>query len=95
MQWAGALESQAPIIETWAQYCPCRSRWVGNSKVSSDPPSWRRSPDDRRRERLAENAAATQVVLSADEVADLNITAARIGVHGDRYNDLHMRLVDR
>jgi aryl-alcohol dehydrogenase-like predicted oxidoreductase len=48
-------------------------------------------PGTRRRERLQENAAATQVPLSADEVADLNTTAARIGVHGNRY--MHMSLV--
>jgi len=52
-------------------------------------------PGTRRRERLEENAAATRVALSADEIADLNTTAARIGVHGNRYNDLHMGLVDR
>jgi aryl-alcohol dehydrogenase-like predicted oxidoreductase len=50
-------------------------------------------PGTRRRERLAENAAATQVALSADEIADLNTAAARIGVHGNRYNDHHMSLV--
>jgi aryl-alcohol dehydrogenase-like predicted oxidoreductase len=50
-------------------------------------------PGTRRRERVEENAASTQVALSADEVADLDVTAARIGVHGNRYNDLHMGLV--
>jgi aryl-alcohol dehydrogenase-like predicted oxidoreductase len=52
-------------------------------------------PGTRRRERLDENAAATQVALSADEVADLDAAAERIGVHGNRYNDLHMSLVGR
>ncbi len=52
-------------------------------------------PGTRRRERLAENAAATQVALSADEIAYLNATAATIGVHGNRYNDDHMGLVGR
>ena len=52
-------------------------------------------PGTRRRERLEENTAATQVALSADEIADLDAMAARIGVHGNRYNDLHMNLVDR
>jgi aryl-alcohol dehydrogenase-like predicted oxidoreductase len=52
-------------------------------------------PGTRRRERLAENASATRVALSADEIADLNTTAARIGVHGNRYNDHHMSLVGR
>jgi aryl-alcohol dehydrogenase-like predicted oxidoreductase len=51
-------------------------------------------PGTRRRERLQENAAATQVALSADETASLN-AAARIGVHGNRYNDHHMSLVGR
>jgi aryl-alcohol dehydrogenase-like predicted oxidoreductase len=52
-------------------------------------------PGTRRRERLQENAAATQVPLSADEIADLNTAPARIGVHGNRYNDHHMSLVGR
>ena len=52
-------------------------------------------PGTRRRERLRENAAATQLALSADEIADLDALAARIGVHGNRYNDLHLGLVGR
>jgi aryl-alcohol dehydrogenase-like predicted oxidoreductase len=50
-------------------------------------------PGTRRPDRLAENTAATQVALSADDIADLDTMAARIGVHGNRYNDLHMSLV--
>ncbi len=52
-------------------------------------------PGTRRRERLEENAAATQVALSADEVTELNTTAARLGMHGNRYNDMHLSLVGR
>jgi aryl-alcohol dehydrogenase-like predicted oxidoreductase len=52
-------------------------------------------PGTRRLERVEENAAATQVPLSADELADLNELAARVGVQGDRYNEQHMGLVDR
>jgi aryl-alcohol dehydrogenase-like predicted oxidoreductase len=52
-------------------------------------------PGTRRRGRLEENAAATRVALSADELADLNSAAARLGVHGNRYNDLHMSMVER
>lgn len=52
-------------------------------------------PGTRRRERLEENAASTTVALSADEVADLNAVASRIGVQGKRYNDLLMGLVGR
>jgi aryl-alcohol dehydrogenase-like predicted oxidoreductase len=52
-------------------------------------------PGTRRRERLEENAAATSVALSADEVSDLDAMASRIGVQGNRYNDQHMGLVGR
>lgn len=41
------------------------------------------------------NAAATELALTADEVADLNTAAAQLGVHGNRYKDLHMGLVGR
>jgi aryl-alcohol dehydrogenase-like predicted oxidoreductase len=52
-------------------------------------------PGTRRRERLEENAGATRVALSADDVADLNAAAAAIGVHGDRYGDHHLNLTGR
>ncbi|MFJ8025484.1 aldo/keto reductase [Streptomyces sp. NPDC096311] len=51
-------------------------------------------PGTRRIERVQENAAATEVALSADEMAELNAVAASIGVHGDRYNEHHMSLLD-
>lgn len=52
-------------------------------------------PGTRRTERIEENAAATAVALSADDLADLNALTARIGVQGNRYNDLHMSYVGR
>ncbi|MEQ0564241.1 aldo/keto reductase [Amycolatopsis sp. NEAU-NG30] len=52
-------------------------------------------PGTRRLERVGENATATQVALSADELADLDSLAERVGVQGDRYNQHHMSLVDR
>lgn len=52
-------------------------------------------PGTRRTERIQENAGATQVSLSADDKADLDGLARRIGVHGDRYNAQHMGFVDR
>ncbi|WP_026554420.1 aldo/keto reductase [Arthrobacter sp. 35W] len=52
-------------------------------------------PGTRRRERLEENAGSATVALSADEVADLDAVASRIGVQGNRYNELHMGLVGR
>ena len=51
-------------------------------------------PGTRRIERVRENAGGTAVALSADDVADLNAVAARIGVAGDRYNEQHMALVE-
>jgi aryl-alcohol dehydrogenase-like predicted oxidoreductase len=52
-------------------------------------------PGTRRLERVEENAAATHVPLSADELADLNELATRIGVQGNRYNEQGMSLVGR
>ncbi|CAN5194879.1 aldo/keto reductase [soil metagenome] len=50
-------------------------------------------PGTRRRGRVDENAGSTQVALSADEVADLDGLAARVGVQGNRYNDAGMAMV--
>ncbi|GIG55246.1 aldo/keto reductase [Demequina activiva] len=51
-------------------------------------------PGTRRLERVDENAAATAVALSADDIAALDGLAAAVGVAGDRYGEAHMRLVD-
>ncbi|WP_328778426.1 aldo/keto reductase [Streptomyces canus] len=51
-------------------------------------------PGTRRIARIEENIGATQLPLSADELADLNELAGRVGVQGDRYNEHHMSLVD-
>jgi aryl-alcohol dehydrogenase-like predicted oxidoreductase len=50
-------------------------------------------PGTRRLERVEENVGSTQVPLSADEVADRDAAAARIGVQGNRYNDTGMSMV--
>ncbi len=52
-------------------------------------------PGTRRRERIDENAAATTVGLSADDLADLNSLVDRLGVAGNRYDDAGMRMVGR
>lgn len=52
-------------------------------------------PGTRRVSRLEENAGSTTVALSADDIADLDAVAARVGVHGDRYNARHMGYVNR
>jgi len=50
-------------------------------------------PGTRRLSRIEENAGATALALSADEVADLDSVATRIGVAGNRYNDAGMAMV--
>ncbi|MBS1906600.1 MAG: aldo/keto reductase [Actinobacteria bacterium] len=52
-------------------------------------------PGTRRTARIAENAAATAVALSADERADLDSLAVRLGVAGDRYNPTQFSYVGR
>ncbi|MEU5593382.1 aldo/keto reductase [Streptomyces sp. NPDC020298] len=52
-------------------------------------------PGTRRLSRVEENIGATGLPLSADELADLNELAGRIGVQGDRYNEHHMSLVEK
>lgn len=50
-------------------------------------------PGTRRRERIDENAGATSIALSADDIADLNGLADRIGVAGNRYDEAGMAAV--
>lgn len=52
-------------------------------------------PGTRHTERIRENAAATTVALSADETADLDGLAQRVGVRGERYNAEHLTYLDR
>lgn len=52
-------------------------------------------PGTRRRQRIDENAAATSLGLSADDLADLNTLVDRIGVAGNRYDDSGMAMVGR
>jgi aryl-alcohol dehydrogenase-like predicted oxidoreductase len=52
-------------------------------------------PGTRRTSRIEENAGSTKLPLSADELADLDTLAQRIGVHGDRYNQTHLSYVNR
>lgn len=52
-------------------------------------------PGTRRTSRIRENAGASGVALSADDVADLDSLARKVGVHGDRYNQFHLGLVGR
>ncbi|HEY3557126.1 MAG TPA: aldo/keto reductase [Kribbella sp.] len=51
-------------------------------------------PGTRRTARIQENTAATTVALSADERADLDSLAQRIGIRGNRYDATHMAYVN-
>ncbi len=51
-------------------------------------------PGTRRTARIKENAEATHVALTADEVSGLDALARSLGVHGDRYNATHMGYVN-
>lgn len=51
-------------------------------------------PGTRRMSRVEENNGSTAVALSADETAELDEIAERVGVRGDRYNAEHMSFLD-
>jgi aryl-alcohol dehydrogenase-like predicted oxidoreductase len=52
-------------------------------------------PGTRHTERVIENAGAATIALSADDLAELDELADRVGVHGDRYNEQQNSLIDR
>jgi len=52
-------------------------------------------PGTRRTPRMLENAGATTIALSSDDVAELNGIATTVGVSGDRYNESGMGMVNR
>jgi len=52
-------------------------------------------PGTRHTSRIEENAGATGVGLSSDEVAGLDSLTELVGVHGDRYNETQMGFIDR
>ena len=52
-------------------------------------------PGTRRLERLDENLGATQVDLTAEDLADLDRASADVQVVGDRYPEAMQRMVDR
>ena len=52
-------------------------------------------PGTRRLSRVEENVGATTIALSADDLADLNAVADRIGVHGERYTAAQQAAVGR
>jgi aryl-alcohol dehydrogenase-like predicted oxidoreductase len=52
-------------------------------------------PGTRRLARLKENLAATEVELTADDLASIDAAASKITVQGERYPEAMQRLIDR
>ncbi len=50
-------------------------------------------PGTRRHSRIDENVGAASILLSADDIADLDALTERFGVAGDRYNEAGLRMV--
>lgn len=82
-------------VATLAQAKDATPGMVALAWLLAQHPSIVPIPGTRRTARIEENAGATRVPLSADELSDLNELAGRIGVKGDRYNEHHMSLVDK
>jgi aryl-alcohol dehydrogenase-like predicted oxidoreductase len=85
-----ALVSQVRIL---AEEKSCTPGQIALAWLLAQHPSIVPIPGTRRRSRVDENTGATRVALSADEVAGLNVLAARVGVQGDRYNPAGMAMV--
>ncbi|GGS97397.1 aldo/keto reductase [Streptomyces violaceus] len=82
-------------IATLAQAKDATPGQVALAWLLAQHPSIVPIPGTRRLGRIDENIGATQLPLSADELADLHELADRVGVQGDRYNEHHMSLVDK
>lgn len=52
-------------------------------------------PGTRRTARIRENAGATEVALSPDQLDDLHRLAETVGVQGERYDAEHLGYIDR
>ncbi|GAA2591213.1 MULTISPECIES: aldo/keto reductase [Streptomyces] len=91
----GANQALVEHIATLAQAKDATPGQVALAWLLAQHPSIVPIPGTRRLGRIDENIGATQLPLSADELADLHELADRIGVQGDRYNEHHMSLVDK
>ncbi|MCT9138404.1 aldo/keto reductase [Streptomyces violarus] len=90
-----ANEALVKHIATLAQAKDATPGQVALAWLLAQHPSIVPIPGTRRLGRVDENIGATQLPLSADELADLHELADRVGVQGDRYNEHHMSLVDK
>jgi aryl-alcohol dehydrogenase-like predicted oxidoreductase len=90
-----ANEALVVHVQSLAENKGCTPGQIAVAWLLAQHPSIVPIPGTRRRERIRENSAATQIVLSADEIADLDTLASRVGIHGDRYNAAGMATLDR
>lgn len=89
----GANEALVSQVRALADAKGCTPGQIALAWLLAQQPWIVPIPGTRRRERIDENAAASTIALSADEVADLDALAARVGVRGDRYNPAGMAMV--
>jgi aryl-alcohol dehydrogenase-like predicted oxidoreductase len=90
------LEANQPLVDHGRAVASAREASPGQVALAwllAQHPFIVPIPGTRRRERIDENAGATAVALSADDIADLNALAATIGVAGNRYDDAGMAAV--
>ncbi|MBI5584598.1 MAG: aldo/keto reductase [Deltaproteobacteria bacterium] len=52
-------------------------------------------PGTRKLERMYENLGALDVVLTADDLRELNTAFSKLTIHGERLPEVHMALIDR
>lgn len=89
----GANEALVTYVRTLAETKQSSAGQIALAWLLAQQPWIVPIPGTRRRDRVDENAGSTQVALSADEVADLDGLASRVGVQGNRYNDAGMAMV--
>lgn len=82
-------------VASLAEKKGCTPGQVALAWLLAQSPSIAPIPGTRRTSRVAENAAATTIALSADEVMELNGLTRSIDVAGDRYNAAMMGFIDR
>lgn len=91
----GELDEAAPSPPTVARPARNTPGQVALAWLLAQKPWIVPIPGTRRLERIKENAAAADVELSADDLAELDRVAAENQVQGDRYPEQMQRLIDR
>jgi aryl-alcohol dehydrogenase-like predicted oxidoreductase len=82
-------------LEQWARRKHCTASQIALAWLLARGEDIVSIPGTKRRRYLEENAAAVDVVLSADDLADLNAIFGPDAGSGERYPEDMMRLLDR